>query len=340
MAHRLNVDRGGGGVVRTLSVAQESWPLRGVFAISRGARTQSEVVVAEVRQGDIVGRGECVPYPRYGESVAGVVSAIEQLAEPVAQGLDHTGLEARLQAGAARNALDCALWDLAAKARRQPVHELAGLPAPRPVVTAFTISLGTPDAMATHAAEARAYPLLKLKLGGDGDLERVRAVRAAVPDTRLMVDANEAWTSAQLPDYLAAMADLGVELVEQPLHAGEDTALGEVEHPVPICADESCHTSADVPRLVGRYDVVNIKLDKAGGLTEAMRVATAAHANGLRVMVGTMMGTSLLMAPAMLLASTADWVDLDGPLWLARDRDDALRWDGTHLHPPTPALWG
>lgn len=213
--------------MKTLSVRNESWPLRGVFAISRGARTQSEVVVAEVRQGDIVGRGECVPYPRYGESVAGVVATLEQLVESVAQGLDHTGLEARLQAGAARNALDCALWDLEAKTRGRPVHELAGLPAPRPVVTAFTISLDTPDAMATRAAEARAYPLLKLKLGGDGDLERVRAVRAAVPDTRLMVDANEAWTSAQLPDYLAAMADLGIELVEQPLHAGEDTALGE-----------------------------------------------------------------------------------------------------------------
>ncbi|MDH4045978.1 MAG: L-Ala-D/L-Glu epimerase [Gemmatimonadota bacterium] len=326
--------------MRILSVRHESWPLRGVFAISRGARTQSEVVVVEVREGDAVGRGECVPYPRYGESVAGVVAALEQLAEPVARGLERTELENRLEAGAARNALDCALWDLAAKARGRPVHELAGLPAPHPVVTAFTISLDAPDAMAARAAEARAYPLLKLKLGGEGDLERVRAVRAAVPNTRLMVDANEAWTPGQLPDYLAAMANLGVELVEQPLHAGEDAALAGVAHPVPICADESCHTSADVPQLGGRYDVVNIKLDKAGGLTEAMRVATAAQANDLRVMVGTMMGTSLLMAPAMLLASTAEWVDLDGPLWLARDRDDALRWDGTHLHPPTRALWG
>lgn len=326
--------------MKTVSVHHESWPLRGVFAISRGARTHSEVVVVELRDGDAVGRGECVPYPRYGESVAGVMAAIERLAGRVAEGLDRAGLEARLPAGAARNALDCALWDLGAKRRGRRVHALAELPPPVPVVTAFTISLDAPEAMAASAAEAARYPLLKLKLGGDGDLARVRAVREAVPDTRLIVDANEAWTAAQLPDYLAAMADLGVELVEQPLHAGEDGPLDNIAHPVPVCADESCHTSADVAGLAGRYDVVNVKLDKAGGLTEAMRVVAAARAAGLRVMVGTMMGTSLLMAPAMLLAPAADWVDLDGPLWLARDRPDALRWDGTHLHPPVPALWG
>ena len=326
--------------MKIVSVHHESWPLRGVFAISRGARTHSEVVVVELRDGDAVGRGECVPYPRYGESVAGVMAAIEQVAGRVAEGLDRAGLEARLPAGAARNALDCALWDLEAKRRGRPVHALAELPPPVPVVTAFTISLDAPDAMAARAAEAARYPLLKLKLGGEGDLARVRAVREAVPDTRLIVDANEAWTAAQLPDYLAAMADLGVELVEQPLHAGEDGPLDGIAHPIPVCADESCHTSADVAGLVGRYDVVNVKLDKAGGLTEAIRVVAAARAAGLRVMVGTMMGTSLLMAPAMLLASAADWVDLDGPLWLARDRPDALCWDGTHLHPPVPALWG
>jgi L-alanine-DL-glutamate epimerase-like enolase superfamily enzyme len=326
--------------VKTVSVRHESWPLRGVFAISRAARTHSEVVVVELRDGDAVGRGECVPYPRYGESVAGVMAAIEQVAGRVAEGLDRAGLEARLPAGAARNALDCALWDLEAKRRGCPAHALAELPPPIPVVTAFTISLDAPDAMAASAAEAARYPLLKLKLGGKGDLARVRAVREAVPDTRLIVDANEAWTAAQLPDHLAAMADLGVELVEQPLHAGEDGLLDGIAHPVPVCADESCHTSADVAGLVGRYDVVNVKLDKAGGLTEAMRVVAAARGAKLRVMVGTMMGTSLLMAPAMLLASAADWVDLDGPLWLAKDRPDALRWDGTHLHPPVPALWG
>lgn len=326
--------------MKTVSVHHESWPLRGVFAISRGARTHSEVVVVELRDGEAAGRGECVPYPRYGESVAGVMAAIEQVAGRVAEGLDHAGLEARLPAGAARNALDCALWDLDAKRLGRPAHELAELPPPTPVVTAYTISLDTPQAMAAAAAEARRYPLLKLKLGGDGDLARVAAVRKAVPDTRLIVDANEAWSPAQLPAYLTAMADHGVELVEQPLHAGKDDALAGMAHPVPVCADEACHTSGDVARLAGRYDVVNVKLDKAGGLTEAIRVVAAARAAGLKVMVGTMMGTSLLMAPAMLLASTADWVDLDGGLWLAKDRPDALRWDGTRLHPPSPALWG
>jgi len=326
--------------VRTVSVHHESWPLRGVFAISRGARTHSEVVVVELRDGRAVGRGECVPYPRYGESVAGVMADIERIAGRVAEGLDHAALAARMPAGAARNALDCALWDLDAKRTGVRVHEQAKLDPPVPVVTAYTISLDTPTAMAAAAAEAERYPLLKLKLGGEGDLERVAAVRRAAPDTRLIVDANEAWSAAQLPEYLGAMSDHGVELVEQPLHADRDAPLADIPHPVPICADEACHVSGDVAGLAGRYDVVNVKLDKAGGLTEAIRVVAAARAAALKVMVGTMMGTSLLMAPAMLLASSADWVDLDGPLWLAKDRPEALRWDGTRLHPPTPALWG
>jgi L-Ala-D/L-Glu epimerase / N-acetyl-D-glutamate racemase len=326
--------------VKTVSVHHESWPLRGVFAISRGARTQAEVVVVELRDGDVAGRGECVPYPRYGESVAGVMAAIEQVAGRVAEGLDRAGLETRLPAGAARNALDCALWDLEAKRLGTPAHILAELPPPAPVETAYTISLDAPQAMAAAAAEAESYPLLKLKLGGEGDLARVAAVRAAVPDTRLIVDANEAWTPAQLPEYLAAMADHGIEMVEQPLHAEADEPLADVAHPVPVCADESCHTSGAVAALAGRYDAVNVKLDKAGGLTEAVRVVAAARGAGLRVLVGTMVGTSLLMAPAMLLAPGADWVDLDGPLWLARDRPHALRWDGTRLHPPVPELWG
>jgi L-alanine-DL-glutamate epimerase-like enolase superfamily enzyme len=326
--------------VKTVSVHHESWPLRAVFAISRGARTHSEVVVVELGDGDAVGRGECVPYPRYGESVAGVMAAIERLAGRVAEGLDRAALETRLPAGAARNALDCALWDLEAKRLGRPVHALAALPPPTPVVTAYTLSLDTPGAMAAAAAEAAHYPLLKLKLGGEGDLARVAAVRRAAPDTRLVVDANEAWSAAHLCEYLTAMADHGVEMVEQPLHAREDEPLGGIAHAVPVCADESCHTSADVATLARRYDVVNVKLDKAGGLTEAIRVAAAARQAGLRVMIGTMMGTSLLIAPAMLLASTADWVDLDGPLWLAQDRADGLYWDGTRLHPPVPALWG
>lgn len=326
--------------MRSLSVERRSWPLRGVFAISRGARTHADVVVAEIREGSLVGRGECVPYPRYGESVDGVVTTIEHLGDAIAGGLEREALQERLPAGAARNALDCALWDLAAKRTCQPVWQLANLPAPQPVVSAFTISLDTPEAMAGKALEARDYPLLKLKLGGAGDVERVAAVRRALPDGRLIVDANEAWPVTALADLLQAMADLGVELVEQPLHAREDQALADVPHPVPVCADESCHTSNDVPELVGRYDVVNMKLDKAGGLTEGMRVIEAARAHGLDLMVGTMVGSSLLMAPAMLLTGAARWVDLDGPLWLAEDHPDALRWDGTHLHPPVAALWG
>jgi L-Ala-D/L-Glu epimerase len=326
--------------VRSLVVERTSWPLRGAFAISRGSRTHANVVTARIRDGDVVGRGECVPYPRYDESVEGVVAVLEELGPAVAAGLDRTTLQERLPAGAARNALDCALWDLEAKLSGRPVWALAGLPEPEPVVTAFTISLDTPATMAAKATEAHDCPLLKLKLGGTGDVERVRAVRAARPATRLIVDANEAWSPEDLVPLLDAMADLGVELVEQPLHARDDAALSDVPHPVPVCADESCHTSADVPRLVGRYDVVNVKLDKAGGLTEAMRVVEATRIHGLELMVGTMMGSSLLMAPAMLLAGAARWVDLDGPLWLAQDHPRALRWDGHRLHPAAPALWG
>lgn len=326
--------------MRSMVVERTSWPLRGVFAISRGARTHANVVTVRIRDGEAVGRGECVPYPRYDESVDGVVAVLEGLSDAVVGGLGRSALQDLLPAGAARNALDCALWDLEAKLARRPAWALAGVPEPGPVVTAYTISLDTPAAMAAKAAEARDYPLLKLKLGGAGDVERVRAVRAAVPDMRLIVDANEAWSPADLTPFLQAMADLGVELVEQPLHAREDAALADVPHAVPVCADESCHTSADIPRLVGRYDVVNMKLDKAGGLTEGMRVVDAARAHGLQLMVGTMVGSSLLMAPAMLLAGGAEWVDLDGPLWLAQDQPHALRWDGHRLHPAVPELWG
>ncbi|MDH3496344.1 MAG: L-Ala-D/L-Glu epimerase [Gemmatimonadota bacterium] len=326
--------------MRSMLVRHESWPLRGVFAISRGARSAAEVVVAEVRDGTHVGRGECVPYPRYGESLAAVMALLEAQADAVRHGLDRAALQTRLPPGAARNALDCALWDLEAKLRGRRVWELAGLEAPPPVVTAYTISLGTPAAMAEAAGAARQYPLLKLKLGGEGDEERVAAVRDAVPDARLIVDANEAWPADRLGERLAAMAGLGVELVEQPLPAAADTALADVPHAVPVCADESCHTAADVPTLVGRYDVVNVKLDKAGGLTEALRVVDAARTHGLGLMVGTMMGTSLLMAPAMLLASAARWVDLDGSLWVAEDRPHGLWWVDGRLQPPQPALWG
>lgn len=326
--------------MRSILVRHESWPLRGVFAISRGARSAAEVVVVELRDGPHVGRGECVPYPRYGESIAGVMGLLEAQADAVRHGLDRATLQTRLPPGAARNALDCALWDLEAKCTGQRVWELAGLEAPPPALTAYTISLGTPEAMADAARGARQYPLLKLKLGGAGDPERVAAVREAVPEARLIVDANEAWPVPSLGALLAAMAQLGVELVEQPLPAGTDAPLADMPHDVPICADESCHTAADLPTLVGRYDVVNVKLDKAGGFTEALRLVAAARVHDLDLMVGTMMGTSLLMAPAMLLAPAARWVDLDGSLWMAEDRPHGLWWVDGRLQPPQPTLWG
>jgi len=326
--------------VRRLSVRRERFPVRGVFAISRGARTESEVVVAEIAADGARGRGECVPYARYGESVEGVVAAIEGMAKAIAHGLDRDGLAAALPAGAARNALDCALWELEAKEKRVPVWRLAGIAEPRPVVTAFTLSLASAEAMGEAAAANRARPLLKVKLGGEGDIARVEAVRAAAPHARLIVDANEAWREEMLAQYLPAMARLGVALIEQPLPAGRDEALARLAHAVPIAADESCHTSADVAGLAGRYDVVNVKLDKTGGLSEALRLVAAAEAKGLGVMVGCMVGTSLAMAPAMLIAGRAAFVDLDGPLLLARDREYGLKYEDGRVFPPSAELWG
>ncbi len=315
----------------------ETWPIAGEFVISRGARREAAVVVAEVGEGTFVGRGECCPYARYGESVEGVAAAIAALASVH----DRTELLQRLPAGAARNAVDCALWDWEAKASGTSVSRLAGLPAAlRPVTTAYTLSLGSAEAMAARAASVPSLPLLKLKLGGEGDAERLRAVRQARPDARLIADANEAWTAELLPGLMAAVAETGVEVVEQPLPAGADAALARIEHMVPVCADESLHTRADLAGLAGRYDAVNIKLDKAGGLTEALALAAAARAAGLRIMVGCMVATSLAMAPALLLAQDADWVDLDGPLLLACDRQPGLRYDGALVHPPLPELWG
>lgn len=326
---------------RTLTVRRARFAVRGQFRIARGARSSAEVVVAEVREGGVTGRGECVPYARYGETVAGVAAALEALAGAVADGLDRTALQERLPPGAARNALDCALWDLEAKRRGIPAWRLAGLAGPpQPVVTAFTLSVDTPEAMAAAARAAADRPLLKLKLTGDGDLERMRAVRAAAPAARLIVDANEAWSLEHLRAFAPACAELGVELIEQPLPAGADEALRGLGCPVPLGADESCHDTASLARLQGLYQVVNIKLDKAGGLTEALRLKAAARAAGFRVMVGCMLASSLAMAPALLIAQDADWVDLDGPLLLAEDRVPGLRYDGATVHPPAPALWG
>ena len=323
-----------------LTVGRESWPLAQPFVISRGSRTTAEVVVAELVVGAHRGRGESVPYSRYGETVEGVVAAIEALAPAIAAGLDRAGLQQRLPPGAARNAIDAAFWDLEAKASGKSVSQLAGIDPPSPVVTAYTLSLGEPEAMGRAAAEHATRPLLKLKLTGERDLERVRAVRSAAPASRLIVDANEGWTAEHFGRYASALAELGVALIEQPLPAGRDDALAEMPHPVPVCADESCHTSEDVDGLVGKYEVVNVKLDKTGGLTEALALVRAARAKGFRLMVGCMVGTSLAMAPACFLAQDAEFVDLDAPLLLARDRQPGLRYDGSTVYPPKPALWG
>jgi L-alanine-DL-glutamate epimerase-like enolase superfamily enzyme len=316
----------------------ETWPIAGTFAISRGAKREAVVVVARVSDGRATGRGECVPYARYGETVDTVCAAIEGV-----RGLTtRTALQQQLPAGAARNALDCALWDYEAKRNGSTAAELAGLTRLRPLTTAYTLSLDTAEAMATKAAAAskRGLPLLKLKLGGPGDDRRMREVRAACPKARLIADANEAWTPALLPELMGVAAETGIELVEQPLHANSDAVLAARPHSVPICADESLHTRARLAELAGRYDAINIKLDKAGGLTEALLLAAAARDAGLKIMVGCMVATSLAMAPALLLAQDADWVDLDGPLLLARDREDGLTYAGALVSPPEPALWG
>jgi len=324
----------------TLTVRRESWPIRGSFTISRGSRTEAEVVVAELTEGDHRGRGECVPYPRYGESVDGVIREIEALADALANGLDRDGLQQRLPAGAARNALDCAFWDLEAKRAGRRVWQLAGLASPEPVATAYTLSLEAPAKMAVAARGHADRPLLKLKLSGPDDLDRVAAVRSNAPEARIVVDANEGWTVEQYRALAPDLKDLGVDMIEQPLPAGDDEGLAGVERPVPVCADESCHDTATLDALAGKYDMVNIKLDKTGGLTEALKLRQAAQDRGFAVMVGCMIGTSLAMAPAVVVAQGAEVVDLDGPLLLAEDRDGGLLYEGSIVHPPTPELWG
>jgi L-alanine-DL-glutamate epimerase-like enolase superfamily enzyme len=323
-----------------LSVSRRAWPLAAPFAISRGSRTMAEVVVAELHDGDSHGRGECVPYPRYGESVDSVVAALEAMKGAVFSGLNRDSLQQALPPGAARNALDAAFWDIEAKRAYCSAADLAGIGVLRPVITAYTLSLDTPERMGMAAGAQKARPLLKLKLTGDGDLERVRAVRENAPSSRLIVDANEGWTERQYAELAPQLAEFGVELIEQPLPAGEDDALAELPHPIPVCADESCHVVADLAGLMGKYDAINIKLDKTGGLTEALALAAAARERGFSIMVGCMIGTSLAMAPAMLVAQQASVVDLDAPLLLASDRNQGLRYEGSLVYPPEPALWG
>jgi L-alanine-DL-glutamate epimerase-like enolase superfamily enzyme len=323
-----------------LSVRSERWPIAGAFTISRGSKTQAEVVVAELSDGALRGRGECVPYPRYNETVAGVVAALEGLADEIARGLDRERLQHVLPPGAVRNALDCAFIDLEAKRAGRAAHACLGLAPPEPRLTAYTISLGTPDTMAAAAAAAAARPLLKVKLGGEGDRDRIAAVRKAAPGSELIVDANEGWNAENLAANLAACAAAGVTLVEQPLPAAADEALAAIARPIPVCADESVHDRASLAPLVGKYDAVNIKLDKTGGLTEALALAAAAEAKGFMLMVGCMISTSLSIAPALLVAQRARVVDLDGPLLLAHDRPHGLRFEGSTVHPAARELWG
>ncbi|MGA9084462.1 MAG: N-acetyl-D-Glu racemase DgcA [Pseudolabrys sp.] len=324
----------------TLALAAERWPIAGSFGISRGSKTEAVVVVAELSDGQARGRGECAPYARYGESIESVMTQINAMSPPLEAGLDRCALQTAMPPGAARNALDCALWDLEAKRRGRPVHEVAGLPAPHALTTAYTISLAAPAVMAKAAEAAASRELLKVKLGAEGDVARIAAVRAAAPNAVLIVDANEGWNESNLAANFAACADAGVVLVEQPLPERNDQALAQTQRPIPVCADESVHDRSSLAALAGKYDAVNIKLDKAGGLTEALAVAAEAQRQNFTIMVGCMVATSLAMAPAILLAQQARFVDLDGPLLLSKDRADGLRYVDSLVYPPSPSLWG
>lgn len=327
-------------MARVISVEAERFPIAGTFTISRGSKTEAEVITCTIGQDGHVGRGECVPYRRYGETMDGVHAAIEAMRGRIAGGIDRIALLDAMPAGAARNAVDCALWDLEAKISDTPVAK-AIWPAPlHPLETAYTLSLGEPSAMAAQASANAGRPLLKVKIGGDNDIARIQAVRQAAPESRIILDANEGWTDNNIVANLAFAAEQGIALIEQPLPAGHDGILRHIAHPVPICADESVHEAKNLDLLVGLYDAVNIKLDKSGGLTAALVLRDRARELGFGVMVGCMVGTSLAMAPAVLLAQDADFVDLDGPLLLARDREPGLVYRGSLVSPPDRVLWG
>jgi L-alanine-DL-glutamate epimerase-like enolase superfamily enzyme len=319
-----------------ISVTPDTFRLAEAFTISRGSRTEAKVLTVRVMRDGVTGWGECVPYARYGETLDSVTAQIGGLPGDISR----QDLQDALPAGAARNAVDCALWDWHAKHEGCPVHKLAGLPAPGPVVTAYTLSLDTPERMQAAAAKHAHRPLLKIKLGTPDDMPRLEAVRAGAPQSRIIVDANEGWTAEVYSDLAAHLLRLGVEMVEQPLPAGQDDLLQEIDRPLPVCADESCHDRASLPDLAGKYDMVNIKLDKTGGLTEALALKAQAEAADYGIMVGCMVGSSLAMAPAVLVAQGAAIVDLDGPLLLAEDRPTPLDYDAAGVHPPRPELWG
>ncbi|MEZ5872202.1 MAG: N-acetyl-D-Glu racemase DgcA [Nitratireductor sp.] len=318
----------------------ETWPISGSFTIARGAKTKADVVVCQIERDGCSGSGECVPYARYGETLESVNEQLLAHAHIIEQGGDRNDLRANMPAGAARNAIDCALWDIEAKETGVEVHRLVCKHPPRPIPTAMTISLSDPETMAAAARTHASRPLLKVKLGGDGDADRILAVAAAAPDSRIILDANESWREDNIHELMMVAAQARVALIEQPLPAGHDEILSRIPHPVPVCADESVHVSADLHKLTARYDAVNIKLDKAGGLTEAMDMLNTAHELGYSVMVGCMVATSLSMAPAVLLAQRAEFVDLDGPLILQKDRPHGLSYSTSLVSPPSSKLWG
>ncbi|WP_116132445.1 N-acetyl-D-Glu racemase DgcA [Tropicimonas sp. IMCC34043] len=319
-----------------LIVSADVFRLAQAFTISRGSRTEARVLTVSITEDGLMGWGECVPYARYGETLESVAAEIEGL--PAA--FTREELQGLLPAGAARNAVDCAMWDLEAKRAGKPVWQLAGLAAPGPVITAYTLSLDSPEAMRASAAQNAHRPLLKIKLGTPDDMPRLEAVRAGAPGAKIIVDANEGWSAEVYADLAPHLLRLGVTMVEQPVPAGEDGVLAGLDRPVPLCADESVHDRATLPALAGKYDLINVKLDKTGGLTEALALKAAAEAAGFGIMVGCMVGSSLAMAPAVLLAQGAAVVDLDGPLLLAEDRATPLVYDAEGVHPPQSALWG
>jgi len=323
-----------------ITVSNDAFRLAQVFTISRGSRTEAKVITVKLEENGFAGFGECVPYARYGESMESVNAQIESVRSSMRDGMTRQELQSALPAGTARNALDCAMWDLEAKKANKPVWALAGLNKPEPITSCYTLSLDTPEKMQAAASEHKTMPWLKIKLGGEGDIERLRAVRAGAPGSRLVVDANEGWSIEAYLQMAPVMLELGVALVEQPLPAGADNALAGVERTLPICADESCHDVASLSELHGKYDYINIKLDKTGGLTEALALKAAAQKAGFKIMVGCMVSTSLAMAPAVLVAQGAAVVDLDGPLLLAEDREPPITFEGAVMSPAPVKLWG
>jgi len=325
---------------RHLEATIEAFPIAGTFTISRGSKTEADVIVCNISENGFSGRGECVPYRRYGETMDGVMAEIMAVSKAIEGGLTRQGLQSAMRPGAARNAVDCALWDLEAKRSQRPVVAVIGGTSGKPLVTAFTLSLADAKTMGADALRNSQRPLLKIKLGTEDDESRMRAVRDSAPDARIIVDANEGWSEENIERHLAIAAELGVSLIEQPLPAGKDAFLSHIDQPVAICADESVHSTTDLASLRDRYEAVNIKLDKTGGLTEALVMKAEAQRLGFQIMVGCMVGTSLAMAPAVLLAQDTDYADLDGPLLLARDRPGGLSYEGSLVYPPVPELWG